>query len=81
MPLEKCATSSAAAGNAIPAAQLEQVNKALQAAIRAPEFKAALDNAGMIAGGGSRADLQAFIQADNAKWKQLLDSGAVKLEN
>ncbi|MCY1516767.1 hypothetical protein D9M68_514170 [compost metagenome] len=72
---------SVAAGNAIPAAQLEQVNKALQAAIRAPEFKAALDNAGMIAGGGSPEDLQAFIRADNAKWKKLLDSGAVKLEN
>jgi tripartite-type tricarboxylate transporter receptor subunit TctC len=72
---------SVAAGKAIPEAQLEQVNAALQAAIRAPEFKAAVDNAGMIAGGGSRADLQAFIQADDAKWKKLLDSGAVKLEN
>jgi tripartite-type tricarboxylate transporter receptor subunit TctC len=60
---------------------LEQVNAALRAAIQAPEFKAAVDNAGMIAGGGSREDLLTFIQADNAKWKKLLDSGAVKLEN
>ena len=29
-------------------------------------LKAALDNAGMIAGGGSREELQSFIQADSA---------------
>ncbi len=72
---------SVAAANSIPAAQLEQVNAALRAAIATPEFKAAVDNAGMIAGGGSPADLQKFIEADDAKWKKLLDSGAVKLQN
>ncbi|WP_255469183.1 hypothetical protein [Achromobacter sp. UMC46] len=40
-----------------------------------------MDNAGMVAGGGSREDLLGFIQADNAKWKTLLDSGAIKLAN
>lgn len=72
---------SVAAGSAMPAAQLDQVNVALRAALNTPEFRAALDNAGMVAGGGSREDLLQFIQADNAKWKKLLDSGAVKLEN
>lgn len=72
---------SVAAGGAMPAAQLDQVNMALRAALDTPEFRAALDNAGMVAGGGSREDLLRFIQADDAKWKKLLDSGAVKLEN
>jgi hypothetical protein len=48
---------------------------------RTPEFRAALDNAGMVKGGGSREGLLQFTQADDAKWKQLLDSGAEKLEN
>jgi tripartite-type tricarboxylate transporter receptor subunit TctC len=72
---------SVAASKDIPAAQLDQVNAALRAAVATPEFKAALDNAGMIAGGGSRDELQSFIQADSAKWQKLIDSGAVKLAN
>ncbi|NMK47589.1 tripartite tricarboxylate transporter substrate-binding protein [Achromobacter sp. Bel] len=72
---------SVAAGSTLPAAQLDQVNAALRGALDTPEFRAALDNAGMVAGGGSREDLLQFIQADSAKWKKLLDSGAVKLEN
>ncbi|MNT34948.1 hypothetical protein D3C72_1709540 [compost metagenome] len=70
-----------AASNAITGEQLEPINAALRAAVATPEFKAAVDNAGMLAGGGSREDLLKFIQADNAKWKELIDSGAVKLAN
>jgi hypothetical protein len=36
---------------------------------RTPAFRAALDNAGMVKGGGSREDLLQFIQAGDAKWK------------
>ncbi|EHK66640.1 extra-cytoplasmic solute receptor family protein 28 [Achromobacter arsenitoxydans SY8] len=72
---------SVAASNAISGEQLEPINAALRAAVATPEFKAAVDNAGMLAGGGSREDLLKFIQADNAKWKELIDSGAVKLAN
>lgn len=72
---------SVAASESIAGAQLDQVNEALRAAVATPEFKAAVDNAGMVAGGGSRDDLLKFIQADNAKWKELIDSGAVKLVN
>jgi len=72
---------SVAASKDILVAQLDQVNAALRAAVATPEFKAALENAGMIAGGGSREELQSFIQADSAKWQKLIDSGAVKLAN
>lgn len=70
-----------AASKAIPGSQLEQINVALQAAVRTPAFRAAVDNAGMIAGDGTREALTQFIQADDAKWKALVDSGAVKLVN
>lgn len=70
-----------AASEAIPGSQLEQINVALQAAVRTPAFRAAVDNAGMIAGDGTREALTQFIQADDAKWKALVDSGAVKLVN
>lgn len=70
-----------AASKAIPVSQLEQINVALQAAVRTPAFQAAVDNAGMIAGDGTREALTRFIQADDAKWKALVDSGAVKLVN
>lgn len=70
-----------AASKAIPGSQLEQINVALQAAVRTPAFQAAVDNAGMIAGNGTREALTQFIQADDAKWKALVDSGAVKLVN
>lgn len=72
---------SVAASNAISGPQLESINKALRYAVTTPEFKAAVDNAGMLAGGGSPEDLLKFIQADNAKWKTLIDSGAIKLAN
>lgn len=72
---------SVAASKAIPGEQLDLINTALRAAVATPEFKAAVDNAGMITGGGSRDELLKFIQADNAKWKALIDSGAVKLAN
>ena len=45
-----------------------------------PQFKTAVANAGMVAGGGSREDLLKFIQTDRAKWRKLIDSGAVKLD-
>ncbi len=72
---------SVAAGKEIAAGPLDQINAALRAAVATPAYKAALENAGMVAGGGSRSDLLTFIQADNAKWKALIDSGAVKLAN
>ncbi|WP_312994115.1 tripartite tricarboxylate transporter substrate binding protein [Achromobacter animicus] len=72
---------SVAASTAITSEQLEPINAALRAAVATPAFKAAVDNAGMLAGGGSREELLKFIQADNAKWKTLIDSGAVKLAN
>ena len=72
---------SVAASKAIAGDQLDLINAALRADVATPEFKAAVDNAGMVAGGGSRDDLLKFIQADNAKWKELIDSGAVKLVN
>lgn len=72
---------SVAASNTIAREQLESINKALREAVTTPEFKTAVDNAGMLAGGGSPEELLTFIQADNAKWKTLIDSGAIKLAN
>ncbi|MFY2997685.1 tripartite tricarboxylate transporter substrate binding protein [Achromobacter xylosoxidans] len=72
---------SVAASKDIPAAPLDQVNALLREAIATPEFKATLESAGMIGGGGSRDDLSTFIKADGAKWQKLIDSGAVKLAN
>lgn len=71
---------SVAASNTIAARQLDQMNAALRAAMDTPQFKTAVVNAGMVAGGGSREDLLKFIQADRAKWRKLIDSGAVKLD-
>ncbi|KDB68766.1 tripartite tricarboxylate transporter substrate binding protein [Bordetella bronchiseptica] len=71
---------SVAASNTIAARQLDQMNAALRAAMDTPQFKTAVANAGMAAGGGSREDLLKFIQTDRAKWRKLIDSGAVKLD-
>ncbi|CAB3681643.1 Bug family tripartite tricarboxylate transporter substrate binding protein [Achromobacter piechaudii] len=70
---------SVAASPGIDAAVLEQLNAALRQTVKSPAFETAVANAGMIAGGGSRADLQQFIADDTAKWQKLLDSGAIKL--
>ena len=72
---------SVAASPGIDAAVLDQLNAALQKTVQSPAFQAAVDNAGMIAAGGSRSDLQRFIADDSAKWQKLLDSGAIKLAN
>ncbi|MGE8564930.1 MAG: Bug family tripartite tricarboxylate transporter substrate binding protein [Achromobacter sp.] len=72
---------SVAASPGIDAAVLDQLNAALQKTVQSPAFQAAVDNAGMIAAGGSRSDLQHFIADDSAKWQKLLDSGAIKLAN
>ncbi|MNL82870.1 Tripartite tricarboxylate transporter family receptor [compost metagenome] len=60
---------------------LEQLNAALQKTLQSPAFQTAVTTAGMIAAGGSPADLQRFIADDTAKWQKLLDSGAIKLAN
>jgi tripartite-type tricarboxylate transporter receptor subunit TctC len=72
---------SVAASPGIDATVLEQLNAALQKTVQSPAFQAAVDNAGMVAAGGSRSDLQHFIADDTAKWQKLLDSGAIKLAN
>jgi len=72
---------SVAASPGIDAAVLDQLNAALQKTVQSPAFQAAVDNAGMVAAGGSRSDLQHFIADDSAKWQKLLDSGAIKLAN
>ena len=72
---------SVAASPGIDTAVLDQLNAALQKTVQSPAFQAAVDNAGMVAAGGSRSDLQHFIADDSAKWQKLLDSGAIKLAN
>ncbi|WP_417224049.1 Bug family tripartite tricarboxylate transporter substrate binding protein [Achromobacter spanius] len=72
---------SVAASPDIDAAVLDQLNAALQKTLQSPAFQTAVTTAGMIAAGGSPADLQRFIADDTAKWQKLLDSGAIKLAN
>jgi tripartite-type tricarboxylate transporter receptor subunit TctC len=72
---------SVAASDAIDPAVLDQLNEVLQQTVRSEAFQKAVDNAGMVVGGGSRADLQTFIAEDTAKWQKLLDSGAITLAN
>lgn len=72
---------SVAASPAIDAAVLDQLNALLRQAVQSRAFQDAVATAGMTAGGGSRADLQRFIADDSAKWRKLLDSGAIKLGN
>lgn len=70
---------SVAASPSVDAVVLDQLNAALQQTVRSPAFQAAVNNAGMVASGGSRDDLQQFIADDTAKWQKLLDSGAIRL--
>lgn len=70
---------SVAASPDIDAAVLDQLNAALQQTVRSEAYQAAVNNAGMVAGGGAAKDLQQFIADDTAKWQKLLDSGAIKL--
>ncbi|OZI68097.1 Bug family tripartite tricarboxylate transporter substrate binding protein [Bordetella genomosp. 1] len=70
---------SVAASPGIDAAVLDALNAALRRTVQAPAFRAAVANAGMVAAGGTRADLERFIATDTAKWRTLLDSGAIKL--
>ncbi|OZI52089.1 Bug family tripartite tricarboxylate transporter substrate binding protein [Bordetella genomosp. 5] len=70
---------SVAASPGIDAAVLDALNATLQQTVRAPAFQAAVLNAGMVAGGGTRASLQGFVTDDTAKWQKLLDSAAIKL--
>lgn len=72
---------SVAASPNIDAAVLDELNLLLQQTVRSQAFQDAVNNAGMVVAGGTRADLQRFIADDSAKWQKLLDSGAIKLAN
>lgn len=71
---------SVAASPSVDAAVLDQLNLALQQTMQSQALQTAVSNAGMVASGGTRIDLQRFISQDTAKWQKLLDSGAVKLD-
>jgi len=68
-----------AAVQSMPARQLDALNGLLREAFKSAAFQQALATAGMVAGDGSRAELLAFLRADQQKWDALVRSGTLQL--
>ncbi len=60
-----------AAPKGLPAAQVRQLNAWLNEIAASDDLKAALSASGSVAGQGSAAQAQQFIEADHRKWKAL----------
>jgi tripartite-type tricarboxylate transporter receptor subunit TctC len=56
----------------VPAGVLDKLNAASNRAIETPSFKARITSDGAIAGGGSRAEFQKFIEAEIAVWRKVI---------
>jgi tripartite-type tricarboxylate transporter receptor subunit TctC len=63
-----------------PAAIVDKLNAATNAALRSPEMKASMQKLGIEATPGSPQDFAAFIAAETPKWARIVEASGVKME-
>jgi tripartite-type tricarboxylate transporter receptor subunit TctC len=63
-----------------PAAIVDKLNAATNAALRSPEMKASMDKLGIEATIGSPQDFAAFIAAEAPKWARIVEASGVKVD-
>jgi tripartite-type tricarboxylate transporter receptor subunit TctC len=63
-----------------PAAIVDKLNAATNAALRSPEMKASIEKLGIEATTGSPQDFAAFIIAEAPKWARIVEASGVKME-
>lgn len=64
-----------------PEASIRQLNAILQDIFRGPEFRKAVDAAGMLPGSGSADDFLQFYRKDTAKWRDVVAKAHIVLGN
>ena len=65
---------------AAPADARKKVFDAADAALKTKELAEAYEKVGGVVGGGTSAELQAFLKDEVAKWAAIIKSANVKLE-
>jgi tripartite-type tricarboxylate transporter receptor subunit TctC len=63
-----------------PAAIVDKLNAATNAALRSPEMKASMDKLGIEATIGSAQDFAAFIADEAPKWARIVEASGVKVD-
>jgi tripartite-type tricarboxylate transporter receptor subunit TctC len=63
-----------------PAAIVDKLNAATNAALRSPEMKASMDKLGIEATIGSPQDFAAFIADEAPKWSRIVEASGVKVD-
>ncbi len=63
-----------------PAAVLQKINADVNAALRDPAVKAALDNQGMTAVGGSADDFRRTLEADGKRWGAIIRKAGITID-
>jgi tripartite-type tricarboxylate transporter receptor subunit TctC len=63
-----------------PAAVVDRLNAATNAALKSPEMKASMEKLGIEATTGSPQDFAAFIAAEVPKWARIVEASGVKME-
>jgi tripartite-type tricarboxylate transporter receptor subunit TctC len=63
-----------------PAAIVDKLNAATNAALRSPEMKASMDKLGIEATIGSARDFAAFIADEAPKWARIVEASGVKVD-
>ena len=63
-----------------PAAVVQKINADVNAALRDPAVKAALDNQGMTAVGGSADDFRRTLEADGKRWGAIIRKAGITID-
>jgi len=61
-----------------PKAVVERLNREINRILTLPEVKEQYEKMGLIPGGGTPAELDAFIRADIAKWSKVIKAAGIK---
>jgi tripartite-type tricarboxylate transporter receptor subunit TctC len=63
-----------------PAAVVERINADVNAALKDPAVREALDKQGLIIGGGSAAEFKGFIESEGKKWGAIIKRVGITLD-
>jgi len=63
-----------------PQAIVERINAEVNAAVREPALRDKILNLGAVPEGGSPQDVAAFLRAETAKWKHVIETAGIKIE-
>lgn len=62
-----------------PTAVVEELNRAINAVVNAPELQAQMRQRGVVLGGSSVESLNRQLQAETAKWKQVIQTSGARI--